>query len=140
MKLGSPVPHKRSRIEVIPLIDIIFFLLASFMMVSLQMQKMETVRVNLPTSTQARRDFAPDMINVAVRRGGDVYVGKELVSQAELFNMVSNKFSANTNLAVYISGDVDAIHGDMIRVLDNVRNAGVQKVAFAVKPAPPPPK
>ena len=52
MRLASPIPHKRARIEIIPLIDIMFFLLASFMMVSLSQTHMKGIKVALP-STQA---------------------------------------------------------------------------------------
>ena len=50
MRLASPIPHKRARIEIIPLIDIMFFLLASFMMVSLSQTHMKGIRVNLPSA------------------------------------------------------------------------------------------
>ena len=134
MKIGTPVPHKKARIEIIPLIDIMFFLLASFMMVSLQMQKMQTIKVNLPTATQARPDFKPDMINIAVNKSGDVFVEKEKKTLPELSLILSNRLHVNTNLPVYISGDADTTHGSMVYVLDFVRRAGIQKVAFAVKP------
>ena len=133
MKIGSPVPHRRARIEIIPLIDIMFFLLASFMMISLQMNKMQTIKVNLPTATQAKPDFKPDMINLAVDRAGDVYYEKQAVTMTALFGILTNRFHANTNLPVYISGDKDTTHGAMVNVLDFVRKAGIQKVAFAVK-------
>ena len=48
MEFTSPVPKKKARIEIIPLIDIMFFLLASFMMVSLSQVHMKGIRVNLP--------------------------------------------------------------------------------------------
>jgi len=48
MKIRSPIPRRRTRLEIIPLIDIMFFLLASFMMVSLQMQKVRTLKASLP--------------------------------------------------------------------------------------------
>lgn len=133
MRIGSPVPRRHARIEIIPLIDIMFFLLASFMMVSLQMQKMQTIKVNLPTATQAKPDFKPDMINLAVKPSGDVYLEKELISLEKLNNVLTNRFHSNTNLPVYISGDGDTPHREMIRVLDYVRRAGIQKIAFAVK-------
>lgn len=133
MKIGSPVSHRRARIEIIPLIDIMFFLLAAFMMVSLQMNKMQTIKVNLPTATQAKPDFKPDMMNLAVDRSGDVYYEKKPVTMSELFTILTNRFHANTNLPVYISGDKDTSHGAMVNVLDFVRKAGVQKVAFSVK-------
>src|SRR5258708_40300583 len=72
MKLTSPVQRKHSRIEIIPLIDIMFFLLASFMMVSLQLHRTHTLRANLPTATQAHPATKPDIINLAVDTAGEV--------------------------------------------------------------------
>lgn len=134
MKIGTPLPHKKARIEIIPLIDIMFFLLASFMMASLSMIRLQSIKVDLPTATQARRDLKPDILNLAVDKLGDVYIEKERKTLAEAFSYISNKFQANTNLPVYISGDKDASHGAVIAVLDMVRRAGVQKVAFAISP------
>ncbi len=137
MKIGSPLPHKKARIEIIPLIDIMFFLLASFMMVSLTMIKMQSIKMDLPTATQAKRDFKPEIINVAVDKSGDIFVEKKPYTSAELFTYLTNKFNVNTNIPVYISGDKNATHGAVISVLDLVRRAGIQKVSFAISaPAP----
>src|SRR5207237_2636101 len=111
MKIGSPLPHKKARIEIIPLIDIMFFLLASFMMASLTMIRLQSIKMDLPTATQATRDFKPDIVNIAVDKVGDMYVEKKLVTTAELHSYLSNKFSINTNFPVYISGDKAATHG-----------------------------
>ena len=62
MKIRTPVPEKKSRLEIIPLIDIMFFLLASFMMVTLQMQIVRTVKSNLPTATLATPSKKPDIV------------------------------------------------------------------------------
>ena len=137
MRIGSPVPHKKSRIEIIPLIDIMFFLLASFMMVSLQMQKIRTVRASLPTATLARASEKPDMITVKVDINGRVSVDKQEMSFPDLHRLLTNRFAANTNLPVYITGQKETTHGSMIYVLDFVRRAGIQKVAVAVKPDEP---
>ncbi len=134
MRIGTPLSHKKARIEIIPLIDIMFFLLASFMMASLSMIRLQSIKVDLPTATQARRDLKPDILNLAVDKLGDVYIEKERKTLAEAFAYVSNKFQVNTNLPVYISGDKDASHGAVIAVLDMVRRAGVQRVAFAIAP------
>ena len=136
MKISSPLPERKARIEIIPLIDIMFFLLAAFMMASLTMIKLQSIKMNLPTATQAARDFKPDIINIDVDKNGDVYIGKKLVNVVELRNFLSNKFHLNTNVPVYISGDKDATHGSVIRVLDIVRREGIQKVSFAIAPAP----
>lgn len=134
MKIGSPVPHKKARIEIIPLIDIMFFLLASFMMASLSMIRLQSIKMDLPTATMAKRDFKPDIVNIAVDRIGDIYIEKKQVNVVELHEYLSNKFRVNTNVPVYISGDKDATHGSVIRVLDLVRREGIQKVSFAIAP------
>ena len=65
-------------------------------------------------------------MNLAVDRSGDVYYEKKPVTMSELFTILTNRFHANTNLPVYISGDKDTSHGAMVNVLDFVRKAGVQ--------------
>jgi biopolymer transport protein ExbD len=130
MKLSSPIKPRKSRIVIIPLIDIMFFLLASFMMVSLQMSRTANIKVDLPSASQARQDYKPDMINIAVDKNGAVWLEKREISLAELSLVLSNRFRADTNLPVYISGDQAALHGDMVNVYQTVRSAGVQKVAF----------
>ena len=134
MKIGSPLPHKKARIEFIPLIDIMFFLLASFMMASLSMIRLQSIKMDLPTATTASQTFKPDMLNIAVDKVGDIYYEKKPVNVVELHHILSNKFRANTNIPVYISGDKDASHGAVIRVLDIVRREGIQKVSFAISP------
>ena len=134
MKIGSPFPHKKARIEIIPLIDIMFFLLASFMMASLSMIKLQSIKMDLPTATAATRDFKPDIVNIAVDKIGDIYIEKKPVNVVELHQYLSNKFHINTNVPVYISGDKEATHGAVIRVLDLVRREGIQKVSFAIAP------
>ena len=77
MKIRTPIPEKKSRLEIIPLIDIMFFLLASFMMISLQMQIVRTVKANLPTATLATASTKPDIVNLLVNRDGQVSVDKK---------------------------------------------------------------
>jgi len=138
MKLSSPIPKRRSRIVIIPLIDIMFFLLASFMMVSLQMNRTANIKVNLPDATQARQDYKPDMVNIAVDKSGAIWLEKKIVTLPELSLVLSNRFRADAEVPVYISGDNDASQGSMVDVLAAVRNAGIQKVAFMVGNQPVP--
>jgi biopolymer transport protein ExbD len=130
MKLPSPIRPRKSRIVIIPLIDIMFFLLASFMMISLQMSRTANIHVDLPSATQALQDYKPDMINIAVDKSGTIWLAKKEISIGELSLVLSNRFRADTNLPVYISGDRDTLHGDMVNVYQAVRATGIQKVAF----------
>jgi len=130
MKIPSPIPKRRSRIVIIPLIDIMFFLLASFMMVALEMEKTENIKVNLPPASESKQDYRPDMINIAVDKTGAVWLEKKQISLAELASVLSKRFHANPDVPVYISGDRDTLHGDMVKVYQTVRSVGIQKVAF----------
>ena len=75
-KWSTPVATRRARIEIIPLIDVMFFLLASFMMVSLSLQKAGTFRMDLPVATTAARDFQPGQLNIGIEADGQVSVEK----------------------------------------------------------------
>jgi biopolymer transport protein ExbD len=136
MKIRTPIPEKKSRLEIIPLIDIMFFLLASFMMISLQMQIVRTVKANLPTATLVTSSMKPDIVNLLVNRDGEVFVDQKIISFSDLNMLLTNRFSLNTNLPVYITGAQDATHGSVIYVLDLVKRAGISHVAIAVKAAP----
>ena len=135
VKLGSKLPseHSEARIEIIPLIDIMFFLLAAFMLVSLSMVNMKSVKVNLPTATAATTDDRKDFLNISVDQGGLVYLDRKPIGHNELAAMLSAAQKTNSSLRVFISGDKDARHGEVIRVLDLVRSTGIEKVAFEIR-------
>jgi biopolymer transport protein ExbD len=134
VKLGSKLPaDSEARIEIIPLIDIMFFLLAAFMLVSLSMVKLRSVKVNLPTATTATPDTTRDFVNISVDKAGLVFLDKKPVGNNELAQTLAAWQKTNTTLGVFISGDQDARHGDVIRVLDLVRTAGIEKVAFEIR-------
>jgi biopolymer transport protein ExbD len=133
-EFGSPVPRRRARIEIIPLIDVMFFLLASFMMVSLSMQKLKTPKMDLPTTVkvQASNDFKPNAINVAVDRQGVISVGKTNIPLDRLDEMLAAAYKRNTNNPVFVSADRDTTQGDVNRALYHIRTAGFQRVSFSV--------
>ena len=135
VKLGSKLPHDSSeaRIEIIPLIDIMFFLLAAFMLVSLSMVNLKTVKVNLPTATTATAESPKNPLNLAVNKAGLVFLDGKPVGDHELTQALAARFQADPELRVFISGDADARHGDVLRILDLVRSAGIQKVAFETR-------
>ena len=136
MRFGSPVPRKHSRIEIIPLIDVMFFLLASFMMVSLNMSKLNAVKVDVPPALTGDKDIKADVINIALNKQGDLFLGQSNATLASISQVLSNRFvGSGTNVPVYLSGDKDTPHGAVLAVLDVVRRAGIQRVSFAVTPA-----
>src|SRR5258707_107157 len=114
-----------------------FFLLAAFMLASLSMIRLQSVRMELPTATTAKRNSKPDIVNIIVAKLGEIYIEKTQINLGDLHAFLSNKYHMNTNVPVYISGDKDAKHGSIIRVLDVVRREGIQTVAFTIAPAAP---
>lgn len=130
-KFGRPVQYKKARIEIIPLIDVMFFLLAAFMMVSLSMTKVSSIKLNLPSARQGQPEFRPDICNIAVDKTGQPWIEKEKATLPEIWTLVSNKFRVNTNLTVFVSGDRDTSHRSIVQVLQMVRQAGPQKVSFS---------
>lgn len=136
-KFGSPVPRRRARIEIIPLIDVMFFLLAAFMMVSLSMQKLKTPKMELPATLKinAVNDFKPNAINVAVDRTGQISVGKTNIPLDRLDEMLTAAYKRNTNNPVFVSADRETSQGDVNRALFHIRTAGFQRVSFSVTEA-----
>ena len=134
MKLLSPVSHKKARIEIIPLIDIMFFLLACMMLISLNMVQMKGLKLNLPTAVAASPENRSDFVTLAVKKDGNIYIDKESIQRAALVDELKKRHAAKADLRIYIQADAEATHGDVIAVLDRVRSAGIQKVAFQTKP------
>ena len=134
VKLGSKLPSEsEARIEIIPLIDIMFFLLAAFMLVSLSMVNQRNIKVNLPTATEATPETTRNLINIAVDKTGVAYVEGRAIGNNELVANLSALQKTNASPRVFVSGDRDARHGDVIRVLDLVRSAGIEKIAFEIR-------
>jgi biopolymer transport protein ExbD len=124
---------KKARLEIIPLIDVMFFLLAAFMLVSLSMATTKTVKVNLPTAQSGDPDTAPQIIAITVDTLGGIYVDKRPVAKGELLEHLKKARESNPKARVLISGDLDSRHGNVIAVLDRVRLAGIQNVAFQTR-------
>ena len=134
MRVSSPIPHHKARIEIIPLIDIMFFLLASFMMVSLSQVHVKGITtLNLPTGlmgqTQSRREY----VALSVDKDGDIYYDKVKVDPGEIYSRLLNVHRIAPNAKIFIRGDRDSYHGDILRLIEQVRAAGFYKIAFEVK-------
>ena len=133
MKIGTPIPHKKARIEIIPLIDIMFFLLASFMMVSLSQVHMKGIKVHLPTGQSGETQSKRDYISVSVDQGGNPYFDKQEMNYDTLATTLKRVHEENPEAKVFVRGDADTVHGNIIRVLDILRSVGFYKIAFEIK-------
>jgi biopolymer transport protein ExbD len=133
MNVASPIPHKKARIEIIPLIDIMFFLLASFMMVSLSQTTMKGMKVNLPTGASGQTQSKKDYVSLSVDKDGYTYFDKEKIPLEEVLPRLRKVYLTNPEAKIFIRGDREAVHGNVTRVLDQIRSSGFSKISFEIK-------
>lgn len=131
---GGGGKRKSARIEIIPLIDIIFFLLATFIMVSLSMTKNQGVQVALPTATTAAAiDSQQELdkaVTLSVTAKGDVFFNKEKITIAQLPLKLQTFKTQSRDPKVIINSDAGADFKHVVAVLDEVRKIGIGKVGI----------
>ncbi len=139
MRMRSPIPKKHARIEIVPLIDIMFFLLASFMMVSLSQTHMKGIRVNLPApnAPQQPQDAPQDLVRIRVTEGNLVYFDNTPMLDEQILPRLYEMYQANKDVKVSLSAEQNALHGDVITLLDRIRSAGIEKIGYQIKTAAP---
>jgi biopolymer transport protein ExbD len=136
MNIPSLHSRKRARIEIIPLIDVIFFLLATFMMVSLSMVKNSGIKVNLPAAATSAPQEHNDRTTISVTKGGDLFFNKEQMQLDKLPARLTQLKAEQPDPKVFINGDEKAFFGAAVEVLDDLRQAGITKVAIDTKLKP----
>jgi biopolymer transport protein ExbD len=125
--------RRRARIEIIPMIDVVFFLLVFFMMASLSMTVYRGMPVNLPRASTGTTPPA-ESAAVTVARDGQAYLEHQPVTSAVLGERLRGMVAANPSVAIVITADEAVAHGRVVDVLDEVRKAGVTRMAIAIRP------
>ena len=124
---------KKARIEIIPMIDTIFFLLVFFMISTLSMSRYSGVPVNLPKAATGQQP-ASESAAVTITPDGKVYIDKQEVLRENIYTVLKQRLTANAELLVLINADERVEHGQVVDVMDHARKAGVAKMAIAVIP------
>jgi biopolymer transport protein ExbD len=124
---------KKARIEIIPMIDTIFFLLVFFMISTLSMARFTGIQVNLPKAASGRQTPA-ESASVTLTQDGRLYVNKEPVALEALRQTLQRLLVKNSELLVIINADDGVPHGQVVEIMDEARHAGVTKLSIAVKP------
>lgn len=132
MKLRNLRAERQPRLMIIPMIDIIFFLLVFFMMSTLYMVEQRTIPLNLPQAATAQAD-APRSVSVSVTQDGRILFEQEEIPQQFLQKRVQAELAKQGNLTFVLRSDKQAEYGKVIAVLDELKLAGVQHVAIATE-------
>ncbi len=129
--------RKKARIEIIPMIDTMFFLLVFFMVATLSMTVQRGISVNLPHAASAR-DEIKQVVTLTLTKEGKLYFDiEEVASPAEAALRLASKNNADGQVSVVINADRAVEHGHVIDLMDAVRRAGVSRIAVAVRPLAP---
>ncbi len=131
MKLRKSRQHRRGRIEIIPMIDVMFFLLVTFMLASLSMQNLHSLPVNLPKGrAEAMQPKTP--VTLTITRDSHLLLDETPVTLATLAAALKPMLQG-PDTSVIVAADSAAPHGVIVQAMIKSRNAGAQHFLFAVK-------
>ena len=134
----GPGGVKRARIEIIPLIDVIFFLLATFVLFTLSLNKSQGLHVALPESETGEPRDPSGTATITVTQEGTMAWDKDPVTLDEfLIRLKTFHIEHPDDARVLINGDSEASYSTVIYALDEVRKAGIQKVLIETRAAKP---
>ena len=128
---------KRTKIEIIPMIDTIFFMLVFFMLSSLALTRLNGLPVNLPKAATAIQQQANDL-TITIDKSRQIYVNKDPVALADLGPaLIAKAGGASIDLStadVIINADLTVPHGLVVSCIDTARQVGIERFAIATAP------
>ncbi|HMC47769.1 MAG TPA: biopolymer transporter ExbD [Caballeronia sp.] len=129
MKFQRSRASKRGRIEIIPMIDVMFFLLATFMLASLAMQRLDAVKVDLP-SGQAQQMSEDQPLTMTVDRTNAIFLDRQPVRLDQVEAGVRRLLKPDRN--VVIAADDAAAQGAVVQAMLAARRAGAEHFLMAI--------
>jgi biopolymer transport protein ExbD len=123
--------RKKARIEIIPLIDVIMFLMASFVLVMLSMNKNKQIPLELPQSS-GPSNLPPDIppITISIDTAGDYFWNSERLTFDDVLIRLKGLKATSADPKLLIEGEIGAQFGKAVAVVDEARSAGINKVTF----------
>lgn len=118
-------------VMIIPMIDIMLFLLVFFMLSTLYMVQVNTLQVNLPTAASAVPETRPTVLPITVTAGGNIFFDDVKVEEEELSSKVSATLEANGNTVFVLRGDRAVSYERVVTVLDLLKSSGAKRIALA---------
>ena len=131
MKLRKQRDYRKGRIEIIPMIDVMFFLLATFMLSSLAMQNLDSLQVNLPQG-QAEKLSAKQPLTLTITSDSKIFINKTSVTLETLADTLKPRLQ-EAEQKLIVSADSDAPQGIVVQAMLRARSAGAQHFLIAVK-------
>lgn len=130
MKLDLLPQEERPQLMIIPMIDIIFFLLVFFMMSMLSMVVQKSMPLTLPQAESAKVSMTRN-IPVTITADGGIYYERDLMSLRDLTARLTEDVAHGEDISVILRGDAAASYGTVVQVMDVVKRLGIEKVYIA---------
>ena len=125
---------KRAKIEIVPLIDVVFFLLATFVMVSLSMTRNQGMQVPLPSaSTASKMDESDKAVTITVMANGELFYNKDKITTAQLPFKLQTLKASQKEPKVVVNAAGDADFKKVVAILDEARKIGISKVGISTE-------
>lgn len=134
MRLRDRHKLDRPEIIIIPMIDIMFFLLVFFMLSTLYMVNLKTVDVNMPQAANAETRLQVTYV-VTMKADGSLWLEDKSIAEGDLLARVTEQQRKNSQFAVVVRADQQLDYGMVIGLLDKIKGAGVTKVGLAADSA-----
>lgn len=131
MNIKSNRVERQPRLMIIPMIDIIFFLMVFFLFSTLQMVYQKSMPVNLPVASQTQQE-APKPVSITVMADGIVSIGDDKVALDDVKSRVA-QLADKSETPVILRADEKAEHGQVVKVMEQIKSAGVTKLAIATQ-------
>ncbi len=130
VKLDLLPQEERPQLMIIPMIDIIFFLLVFFMMSMLSMVVQKSMPLTLPQAESAKVSMTHN-IPVTITADGGIYYERDLMSLRDLTARLTEDVAHGEDISVILRGDAAASYGTVVQVMDVVKRLGIEKVYIA---------
>ena len=124
--------RNNNKIDILPMIDIIFAILSFLIISSLYLSRVNTIPVDLPKATSSLREDRK-FINVFIDKSGGIFLNNKKILSDDIIAMITDSINENNNLVV-LHADINASHGNVINVLDLLRSIDGLKIAISTKP------
>lgn len=134
MKLQDRRQTKAPELMIIPMIDIMFFLLVFFMLGTLYMVEQRSLPVKLPVAKSSTVDIQNNFV-ITMKKDGSIYLEDKKAELTSLIMQAQIETKANPALAIVIRADKDIDYGQVINIMDSFKNAGVTRFALATEKA-----
>jgi len=133
VKIHVPSDSDSARIEMLPLIDVVFCILTFFILAAVSLTRQQAITLNLPQASTSQAQ-SQKMLVVSIDPAGQLYVDKDLVNRTELFEKLGTYLKTNPDGVVILRASQVVSYNEVIQVLDLLRSVGGNRVALATQP------